>query len=78
MSKKVKNFEVFSKDNEPDEKIIRRFLKKSSKTTFLREYVERMRFISHSEKRRKKKSRKLRLARKENEQNNNLNDKKVT
>jgi ribosomal protein S21 len=69
MSGKVKNFEVYSKDNEPQEKIIRRFMKKSSKTSFLKDYIENMRFISNSEKKRKKRSRKLSLSRKRNRLN---------
>lgn len=59
------NFEVVKKENESEDRLIKRFLKKSSKNEFLDKHLEKMSFISNSEKNRKKRRRKAFLSRKE-------------
>lgn len=59
------NFEVVKKENETEDRLIKRFLKKSSKNELLDKHLEKMNFISKSEKNRKKRRRKAFLSRKE-------------
>lgn len=52
------NFEVTKKENETEDRLIKRFLKKSSKNKLLEIYLEKRYFESDSVKNRKKKRRK--------------------
>jgi len=59
------NFEVTKRDNESEDRLIKRFLKKSSKNELLDKHLENMSFVSKSEKNRKKRRKKAYLSRKE-------------
>lgn len=52
------NFEVVEKPGESTDKMIRKFLKKTSRNRLVQEYIDRMYFQSDSSKGRNKKSRK--------------------
>lgn len=52
------NFEVVEKQGETTEKMIRKFLKKTSRNRLVQDYIERMYFQSDSSKERNKRSRK--------------------
>jgi ribosomal protein S21 len=58
------NFEIKEKNGESQDKIIKRFLKKTSKSKIVQECVDRMYFKSNSEKNRNKRSRKTFIKRK--------------
>ena len=59
------NFEVVKRDNESEDRLIKRFLKKSAKNELLDKHLESMSFVSKSEKNRKKRRKKAYLSRKE-------------
>jgi len=67
---KVVNFETRCRDNEHSDRLIKRFVKKTSKVGLVRDQLDNMHFVSDSEKKRLKKKRKLKLARKFNIENN--------
>lgn len=52
------NFEVTEKQGESAEKMIRKFLKKTSRSRLVQDYIDRMYFQSESSKSRNKRSRK--------------------
>lgn len=52
------NFEVVEKPGESQEKMIKKFMKKTSKNRIVQDYLERMYFVSQSTKNRNKKTRK--------------------
>lgn len=52
------NFEVVEKQGESAEKMIRKFLKKTSRSRLVQDYIDRMYFQSDSSKGRNKRSRK--------------------
>lgn len=52
------NFEVVEKPGESAEKMIRKFMKKTSRSRLVQDYIDRMYFQSDSSKGRDKKSRK--------------------
>lgn len=60
------NFEVVKKENESEDRLIKRFLKKSNKNPLLEVHLEKMAFVSKSEKSRKKRRRKAYLSKKGN------------
>ena len=66
MSDKPVNFEVVKKENESEDRLIKRFLKKSNKNPLLEVHLEKMAFVSKSEKSRKKRRRKAFLSKKGN------------
>lgn len=67
MSDKSVNFEVIKRDNESEERLIKRFIKKSSKNEILQEFLEKRFFVSESEKNRTKRRKKAYLSRKNKE-----------
>jgi hypothetical protein len=69
------NFEVKEKPGEPTDRLIKRFLKKTSKSNLVQFCLEQMSFVSKSTARRKKKSRKAFVKRKiQNEYQKSLGD----
>ncbi len=52
------NFEVIKKEYESEDKLIKRFLKKTSKNQILKQFLEKQYFVSKSEKNRRKRRRK--------------------
>lgn len=66
MNDKPVNFEVIKKENESEDRLIKRFLKKSNKNPLLEVHLEKMAFVSKSEKNRKKRRRKAFLSKKGN------------
>lgn len=69
------NFEVKEKPGESTDKLIKRFLKKTSKSNIVQFCLERMSFVSKSLSKRKKKNRKTFIKRKiQNEYENSIAD----
>lgn len=58
------NFEVFERPGDTNEKMIKRFLKKTTKTKIVQTYLEKMYFKSKSSQARKKKIKKNFIKRK--------------
>lgn len=58
------NFEVNEKPGESGDRLIKRFLNKTSRADLIKFCLEKMKFESFSQKRRKKKTRKLYIKRK--------------
>lgn len=52
------NFETRPKEGESTDRVIKRFLKKTSKSKLIQQCAEKMYFLSNSQKKRNKKSRK--------------------
>lgn len=52
------NFETRPRDGESTDRVIKRFLKKTSKSKLIQQCAEKMHFMSNSQRKRNKKSRK--------------------
>ena len=52
------NFEVVEKQGEPTDRLIKKFMKKTSRNKIVQNYLEKMHFVSKSSKQRNKKARK--------------------